>query len=163
MQRQKIINFEYFLKPFSFEKVFFLGENMKNIKTLIKNNILFIFVEFNFLLSIIGIFSSISAAKKEQYDNPFLFSLPLSFILWIFFAFLVSRKQETEEIEEKTAAANISYGLKPRGKVTRLQEIIIRMVLKLILAISVLIILADFTMMLFTSLKIIVIPLLILP
>jgi hypothetical protein len=127
---------------------------MKNIKILIKNNILFILVEFNLLLSVIGIFTAMSAAKKEQYNNPFLFSLPLSVVLWVVFAYLISITQKKEEIE----ASFKSYDLPPLGKITRLQEIIIRMVIKMILAISVLIILADITMLLFMTLKTVVVP-----
>jgi hypothetical protein len=151
-------------KPFSCEKVFlFQEDNMNNVKILIKNNILFILVEFNFLLSVIGISTAISAVKKEQYNNPFLFSLPLSVVLWVIFAFLISRTQEKEETEEEIEVSGNFYISPARRKISPLLEIILKLIINILLLISVLIILADFTMMLFMTLKTVVVPVFISP
>jgi len=131
---------------------------MKNVKVLIKNNILFILVEFNFLLSVIGISTAMSAAKIEQYNNPFLFSLPLSVVLWVIFAVLISRTQEKEEIDEEIEVSGNFYISPARRKISPLLEIILKLIINIILLISVLIILADFTMLLFMTLKTVVVP-----
>lgn len=131
---------------------------MKNIKTLIKNNIVFFFIEFNLLLSVIGIFAGMSAAKNNQYDNPFLLLLPISNFLWVFFALFGPRPQKKVEIDEEIEASIKFYGLPPRRKLTHIQLILIKLAIKIILAISVLIVLVNFSLMLLMTLTTVVVP-----
>jgi len=128
---------------------------MKNIKALIKNNILFIFTDFILLLSLIGIFNAIAALKKEQYDNPFLlFALVFPNVFWLFFIFFVPFHRKEAKTDEEIEARRIFYGLPPRKKATRFQEIIINIIIKSLIFISLTIILTCFLMMLFIAGKI---------
>jgi hypothetical protein len=125
---------------------------MKNITAVLKNNFGIFFILFNELLSVIGIVTAFTAAKIDQYDNPFLTALPLSIVLWVFFTYFVKIPSE-----EETDAVKKSYN-PPAVKVSYLTEIIIRFFIKIIIAIFMFIVLLDFTMMLFISLKLVVAP-----
>jgi len=136
---------------------------MKNIKTLIKNNVVFFFIEFNLLLSIIGIFTGMTAARNNQYDNPLLLLLPVSNVLWIFFGLFAPMPQKNIETQEKIEDAVKFYALPPRRKATRIQEITIKFFINIIVAFSVLIVLSNFTMMLFLTLNTVIIPVFVSP
>jgi len=117
---------------------------MKTIIAIIKYNFELFFIMFCVLLSAAGIVSAMSAAKIDQYDNPFLVTLPLSNILWLFLVFFL--KNPNEYTEEELAHK------------IELPDIIPLMIAKIIFVIIVFIFLADFTMMLFIMLKTAVIP-----
>ena len=117
---------------------------METIIAIIKYNFELFFIMFCVLLSAAGIVSAMSAAKIDQYDNPFLVTLPLSNILWLFLVFFL--KNPNEYTEEELAHK------------IELPDIIPLMIAKIIFVIIVFIFLADFTMMLFIMLKTAVIP-----
>jgi len=145
--------------PFSCGKVFlFYGEDMK---TLIKNNILFILGGFNLFLSVIGISTAMEAVKNEQYDNPFLYSFPVSIALWMLFG-LFPAPQKKDDDSEEIEAGNECYSWSPFINLPHRQRIIIRAILTkiidIIAMICALIILTDFTMLFFIIVKFAAIP-----
>jgi len=68
-------------------------------KAILRSRVVASFIIFNLFMSAIGIFTTITAAKINQYDNPLLFALPLSTVLWVFLIVFVKtpREKYTEE------------------------------------------------------------------
>jgi len=127
---------------------------MKNITTVLKNNFDLIFFLFNESLSILGIVTAFEAMKTEQYNNPFLLALPLSTVLWFFITYFVNtpyKDQFKKEIENLNTS--------PIIKVSYLAEIIIKFFAKLLTLILLAIVLIDFIIMFFISLKLVITPL----
>jgi len=127
---------------------------MKNVKTLLKNNIGVLFVMFIFLLSVIGILTAIAAIKKEQYDNPFLlFVLLIPNVFWFFFALFAPNPQNKECTDEEIEASRNFYGLPPRKEITRQQECILNIIKHIVVAICFTIVVTCFFMMIFILTK----------
>ena len=118
---------------------------MKNVNTLIKKNFgSFIFL-FNLLLSVIGIIASIFSLKTENFENPFLKVLPISSVLWMFFAFFAKKPQEKMETEEEIKLSSLKYSP---------FNIIICIFSKIIITICILIVFTCFFMTIFIAGKI---------
>jgi len=115
---------------------------MKTIITIIKYNFGLFFIIFCVFLSVVGISSAMEAAKIDQYDNLFLFALPLSNICWLFLIFFL--KNPNEYTEEELAHK------------IELPDIIPMIIAKIIFVIIIFIFLADFTMTLLILLKLFV-------
>jgi len=133
---------------------------MKNVKTLFVNNIIIFFIFFNLLLSLIGIFTAFFAAKTDRFDNPLLIALPLSFTLWFLFVMFAKNPQKKEYTEDELDATRKFYGLpSPPKKIPRALNFFILLAEKLFIAIAMIIILINISMMIFISLKAVVVPL----
>jgi len=119
---------------------------MKNVKTLIKNNIDSLFYIFILLLSVIGISIAIAALRIDRYDNPLLKILPISSVLWILFIIFVKVPQEITETDEEISNTRKFYALPSRREISPLLEMILRKVFNLLMFICVLIPLTCFFM-----------------
>jgi len=111
-----------------------------------------IFILFNALLSAIGIFAAMAAAKIDQYGNPLLIALPLSNVLWFFFAVFAKIPDEKYfKDKEKMEAVIIAHANSrlPNALVLFFIEII----KGLIIALFTIILLTDFAMMTVIALK----------
>ena len=125
---------------------------MNKITAWLKYNFEISFIFFNALLSVIGIFAAMAAAKIDQYDNPFLIALPISFFFWILFGLFAKTPSEkyTEEEMEAIKKLHVSPDAKSPPKIV---EHIARLILNITIALFTIILLTDFSMMIFISLK----------
>ena len=127
---------------------------MNKIASAIKDNLEVSFILFNELLSVVGIFAAMAAAKIDQYDSPFLFALPLSFFFWILFG-LFAKTPSEKHAEEDMEAINKLHA-SPDAKTKRppkIVEHIVRLIFKIIMAILAAIPLIDISMMILIALK----------
>jgi len=128
---------------------------VKNIKTFIKNNLDFILMEFTLFLILIGIFTALSAIKKDNYNNPSVYLLFVIYaVLYVCAGYFSINKtyfpkqQIYKEPENETEAPVKLHDSPPRKILTRAQEFFLKIIVWLLVAVNVIIFIGGFFIML---------------